>query len=210
MIICKSQKLYFRTSLGLFPISSIDYTSKTLTVFHGSCSSSEQFVSPTLLSAGFPSPPNPNSLLLFNCSHKRHPAAAFIRNCSRLHMCRPSSEDSRYCLVVNDIERLDPDFHPKDLGCSSYKRVYRRSLSEEEYGGVDLGTRISFDIPDHVPDICNECRKPNGSCGVGLKCICHAKECKDKVLSATGSLNTGINLLFLSFSIIDQMNLWII
>ena len=32
MIKCKSQKLYYRTSLGLFPISSIDYKSKTLTI----------------------------------------------------------------------------------------------------------------------------------------------------------------------------------
>ncbi|KAK8683364.1 hypothetical protein V6N13_039426 [Hibiscus sabdariffa] len=210
MIRCKSQKLYFRTSLGLFPISSIDYTSKTLTVSHSTCSSSEQFVSPTLLSAGFPSPPQPNSLLLFNCSQERHPPASFIRNCTRPHMCRAASEVTYPCLVVKDIEKLDPDFHPKDLGCSSYKRVHTRSLSDEDYEGVDLGTRISFDVPDHVPDICNECRKPNGNCGVGLKCICHAKECKDKVLSAAGSLDVGISFLFLLFPIIVQMNLWMI
>ncbi|KAE8693028.1 Detected protein of unknown function [Hibiscus syriacus] len=113
MILCKSQKLYFRTSVGQFPISSIDYTSKTLTVFHSSCSSSEQFVSPTLLSAGFPSPPHPNSLLLFNCSHKGNPAAAFIRNCSRLHMCRAASEVPHSCLVVEDTENLDPIFIQK-------------------------------------------------------------------------------------------------
>lgn len=87
-----------------------------------------------------------------------------------------------------------------------YRRVYRRSLSEEDYEGVDLGTRISFDIPDHVPDMCNECKKPNGNCGVGLKCICHAKDCKDKVLSAATSLDTGINFLFPLLSIIVQMN----
>ncbi|PPS08772.1 hypothetical protein GOBAR_AA11876 [Gossypium barbadense] len=207
---CKSQKLYFRTSLGLFPISSIDYTSKTLTVSHTSCSSSEHFVSPALLSAGFPSPPQPNSLLLFNCSHKTHPtAASFIHNCTRFHMCGEAATEVQLpfsCLVVKDIEKLDPGFHPKDLSCSGYRRVYRRSLSEEDYEGVDLGTRISFDIPDHVPDMCNECKKPNGNCGVGLKCICHAKDCKDKVLSAATSLDTGINFLFPLLSIIVQMN----
>lgn len=87
-----------------------------------------------------------------------------------------------------------------------YRRVYRRSLSEEDYEGVDLGTRISFDIPDHVPNMCNECKKPNGNCGVGLKCICHANDCKDKVLSAATSLDTGINFLFPLLSIIVQMN----
>ncbi|KAE8691702.1 hypothetical protein F3Y22_tig00110882pilonHSYRG00029 [Hibiscus syriacus] len=170
------------TSLGLFPISSIDYTSKTLTVSHTTCSPSSQFVSPSLLSAGFPSPPQPNLLLLFNCSHTRHPAASFIRNCTRLHMCRAASEMPYPCLVIKDIGKLDPDFHPKDLSCTSYKRVYR-TLSEEDFEGVDFGTRISFDIPDHVPDICNECKKPNGKCGVGLKCICHAEECSKYPLS---------------------------
>ncbi|XWS28612.1 hypothetical protein CRYUN_Cryun25bG0085600 [Craigia yunnanensis] len=213
MIKCKSQKLYFRTSLGLFPISSIDYTSKTLTVSHTSCSSSEQYVSPALLSAGFPSPPQPNSLLLFNCSHKRHPTSSLIRNCTRLHMCGAASEVQEKeikvpysCLLVQDIEKLDTDFHPKDLSCSDYRRVYRRSLSGEDYEGVELGTRISFDIPDHVPDICNECNKPNGNCGVGLNCICHAKECKDKVVSAASSLSTGIRFLFPLLSIIVLMN----
>lgn len=177
MIKCKSQKLYFRTSLGLFPISSIDYITKTLTVSHISCSSSEQYVSPAILSAGFPSPPHPNSLLLFNCSHKiRHPKSPLIRNCTLLHTCGKVPHNS--CLLVQDIEKIDAGFHPKDLSCSGYRRVYRRSLSEEDdIRGVELGTRISFDIPDHVPDICNECAKPNGNCGVGLKCICHAKEC---------------------------------
>ncbi|XVE79304.1 hypothetical protein DITRI_Ditri14bG0047400 [Diplodiscus trichospermus] len=217
MIKCKSQKLYFRTSLGLFPISSIDYTSKTLTVSHSSCSSSEQYVSPALLSAGFPSPPQPNSLLLFNCSHKKHPTSSWIRNCNRLHMCGAASQVQEQeievpysCLVVQDIEKLDTDFHPRNLSCSAYRRVYRRSLSEEEYEGVELGTRISFDIPDHVPDMCNECRKPNGNCGVGLKCICHAKECKDKVISSAGSLSTGIGFLFPLFYTIVLMNFWMI
>ncbi|TYI64768.1 hypothetical protein E1A91_D09G111000v1 [Gossypium mustelinum] len=199
---CKSQKLYFRTSLGLFPISSIDYTSKTLIVSHTSCSSSEHFVSPALLSAGFPSPPLPNSLLLFNCSHKTHPtAASFIHNCTRFHMCGEAASEVQLpfsCLLVKDIEKLDPGFHPKDLSCSGYRRVYRRSLSEEDYEGVDLGSRISFDIPDHVPDMCNECKKPNGNCGVGLKCICHANDCKDKVLSAATSLDTERVVCFLS------------
>ncbi|XVF05229.1 hypothetical protein REPUB_Repub05bG0154000 [Reevesia pubescens] len=113
MIKCLSQKLYFRTSLGLFPISSIDYTSKTLTISHTSCSSSHQYVSPALLSAGFPSPPQPNSLLLFNCSQKRHLTSSLIRNCTRLHKCGAASEVQEEeikvpysCLLIHDIENL--------------------------------------------------------------------------------------------------------
>ncbi|OMO90202.1 hypothetical protein COLO4_19306 [Corchorus olitorius] len=218
MIKCKSQKLYFRTSIGLFPISAIDYVSKTITVSHPSCSSSQHYVSPAILSEGFPSPPQPNSLLLFNCSNKRHPISSLTRNCSHLHICKAASKVQEdeikvtqpySCLLVQDVEKLDIDFHPSDLSCTDYRRVHRsRSLTEEDYGGVELGTRISFDVPDHVPDICNECRKPNGNCGVGLRCICHAKECKDKVVSAARSLSNGIIVLFPLISVTVIMNFW--
>ncbi|XWS71507.1 hypothetical protein CRYUN_Cryun03dG0143700 [Craigia yunnanensis] len=33
----------------------------------------QQYVSPALLSVGFPSPPRSNSLLVFNCTHKGFP-----------------------------------------------------------------------------------------------------------------------------------------
>ena len=177
MTVCKFQKLYFRTTVGLFPISSIDYTNKILTVSHPSCSSSLKFISPSLLSAGFPTP-TPNSVLLFNCSGRRHP---FIRNCTKLFRgCRVSFQlheidlGSAACLLIDDLEKLNKGFEPKELNCSHYSRVYRDSSGD---GGFELGTRISFEIPDHVPNICKECEKSNGNCGVGLRCICHPKEC---------------------------------
>lgn len=181
MMLCRSQKLFFRTSLGLLPVSSVDYTTKTLIISQPSCSSSQHFVSPALLSAGFPTS-KPNSLLLFNCSNKIHPMTSFKGNCSRLNACAPSSETHRLqipysCLLVPDFEKLDKGFHPKDLNCSHYSRVYRSSSSDDYSDEYELGTRISFDIPDHVPDVCNECKKPNGNCGVGLRCICHPKDC---------------------------------
>jgi hypothetical protein len=37
--------------------------------------------------------------------------------------------------------------------------------------------RISVNIPSHVPEFCKGCEKPNGSCGAGLNCLCHPKEC---------------------------------
>ena len=49
----------------------------------------------------------------------------------------------------------------------------RQSLRD----GYEFGTRILFDIPNNAPNICSECEKPNGNCGVGLRCICHPKEC---------------------------------
>lgn len=179
LILCRSQNLYYRTSIGLFPISSINYTGKTLIISHpASCSNSLHYVSPSILSAGFPPPPNPNSLLLFNCSNPKHHFSPYIRNHTCLNACGGSSSSS--CLVVEDLVKMDMGFHPKDLNCSHYSRVYTKS-SDERY---ELGTRISFDIPDHVPvpDICSECQKPNGNCGVGLKCICHMKDCSKSLL----------------------------
>lgn len=198
MILCKSQKPYFRTSIGLFPISSINYTSKTLIISHPvSSSSTQNYISPSALSSGFPDPPSPNqytnSLLLFNCSKKPQPTSDFLKPCTGLCLFGSDYEikevkivscyhKSSSCLFIEDVEKLgdDMDFHPKDLNCSHYRRVHRsRYLGEGDYGNneVKLGTRMSFDVPDHVPDLCKECEKPNGNCGVGLRCICHAKEC---------------------------------
>lgn len=93
MTVCQSQKLYFRTTLGLFPISTVNCTSKMLTISHPWCSSSLQFVSPSLLSAGFPTS-TPNSLVLFNyCSDQSRGISLFIRNCTeRFQACRVSTQ----------------------------------------------------------------------------------------------------------------------
>ncbi|KAI5666572.1 hypothetical protein M9H77_16425 [Catharanthus roseus] len=167
-LLCKSQKLYFRTSIGLFQISSIEDSKKLLTISHNSCSSTSHFVSPTHLTAGFPLPPLPNSLVFFNCSMKK--LQPVIRNCSLFNGCGADS-----CLVFDDVGKLGLDFDPKQLNCTHYSRVYRNDQkSNDKY---ELGTRISFDIQDHVPNLCDECKKPNGNCGVGLRCLCHLKEC---------------------------------
>lgn len=199
MTLCRSNKLYLRTSLGLFEVTSVDYTKKTLTVSHSSSSSSSlQFVSPLDVTSGFPSPPESNSLLLFNCSSKRRrngiPISSLVQN-SRGILCSSSSSmiDSDHeekekrgdceCLVVNDSEKMEKGFHPEHLNCSNYIWVHRDYSSESSdvdnkvEGYYKVGTRISFDIPDHVPDLCKECEKPNGNCGAGLKCLCHANEC---------------------------------
>lgn len=183
MILCRSQKLYFRTSIGLFPISKIDYTTKTLIISHFPSSSSNHFVSPSLLSSGLPSPPDfINSLLLFHCSNPTKPFSESAQSCSNLHKLEPlqnQQEESQKttCLIFEDLAKLNKSFHPSDLKCSHYRRVFRNSSDFELRNGYKLGTMISFDIPDHVPNLCNECEKPDGHCGVGLRCICHVLEC---------------------------------
>ncbi|XP_057956039.1 uncharacterized protein LOC131149528 isoform X2 [Malania oleifera] len=194
MILCKSQKPYLRTSIGLFPVSSINFTSKLVTISHSSCSSSNHFVPPPFLSAGFPTQ-KPNSMLLFNCSNQRHWILPFARNCTGKHSCRANPEvlvGSNSCVIVDDPENLDKGFDPKALSCSHYSRVFRSSSDDDDDDSredFELGTRISFEIPDHMPEICNECRKTNGHCGAALRCICDPKECNDKVFSTAGSIN---------------------
>ena len=91
------------------------------------------------------------------------------------------SVPASFCGKIENREPFLNQNTTKTLTIPHYKRAYRRFLggddveSKEEVG---LGTRIAFDkIPDHLPDVCKECEKPNGNCGVGLKCICHPKEC---------------------------------
>ncbi|KAI3832733.1 hypothetical protein MKW98_002279 [Papaver atlanticum] len=201
VLLCKSQNLYFRTSIGLFPLSSIDYDSKTLTISHfSSCSSaSQKFISPNLLTAGFPSlTDKPNSLLLFNCLKQSKPMSLLSHNCTKLYGCEKMStslESSSSCWLIDDSEKLEIGFDPKDFNCSHYSRIYKDSSFGEKY---ELGTRVSFDIPDHVPNICDECRKQNGSCGVGLKCVCYPKQCRDRVL--TGGVSRALSVNFVCYS----------
>ncbi|KAK9156677.1 hypothetical protein Scep_003251 [Stephania cephalantha] len=193
ILVCKSQTLYFRTSLGLFPISSINYETKTLTISHKYCSSSSlHYVSPKLLSLGFPTP-QPNSLLLLNCSNQRKQqppitASPHLYNCSTVSHCKVGETKSSTCWFIKDAEKLEMGFHPKHLNCSHYARIYK-GFDEK----VELGTRVSFDLPDKLPNICDECNKPQGNCGVGLKCICHPKRCKDKLINSGASMGPSFS-----------------
>jgi len=187
ILLCISQNLYMRTSLGLFHVSSLDYNGRLLTITHSSCSSL-QYVSPLAVTAGFPSPPEPNSLVLFNCSSRRHPILPTMQNCRDLYKCggavSPSSttqENHNHphdhpCLLVEDLRKVDKDFHPRHLNCSHFIWVHRSTSDGGHDRGFKVGTRLSVDIP-RVPEICQGCEKPNGSCGAGLNCLCHPKEC---------------------------------
>lgn len=177
MIICKSDKLYYRTSIGLFKISHIHYGNKLLTVSHSSCSSASNFVSPQHLSAGFPRSSSPNSLVLFNCSNPSSTFSIFPCNVTQLSGCYDHKQELAKglssCLLIDDVDKIDKSFHPEQLNCTHYSLVYRNKEN------LELGTRISFDVPDHVPNPCNECEKPDGNCGVGLRCVCHPKRCSE-------------------------------
>ncbi|CAA2966165.1 uncharacterized protein LOC111391339 [Olea europaea subsp. europaea] len=61
----------------------------------------------------------------------------------------------------------------------------------------EQNSSICYDhIPVHVPNPCDECKKPDGNCGAGLRCVCHPKECKDKVISVGAVLKPWCNIVF--------------
>ncbi|XP_055834451.1 uncharacterized protein LOC129903004 [Solanum dulcamara] len=207
LVLCRSNILYFKTSLGLFQISSIDYKNKLLTISHTSCSSSSNYVSPKDLSLGFPNPPYPNSLLLFNCLNPMQNTS----NCphdlknekdSSFNLCKGLNNKGSFsfsCLMIDDVQDL---VHPKELKCSHYRRVYKSSTSQDGKNvNFEFGTRISWDI-DHVPNPCDECRKPHGNCGVGLRCLCHLPECKVEVSVGAIKRSSGTMLFSLIFLIV--------
>ncbi|XP_059314816.1 uncharacterized protein LOC132065434 [Lycium ferocissimum] len=189
MVLCRSEILYFKTSLGLFQISSIDYKNKLLTISHSSCSSSSNYVSPKDLSSGFPNPPTPNSLLLFNCLNSKNTSA--LQSCPHLKnekdsfsLCKEGVTNKGSfpfsCVMVDDVQDLGNEFHPKELNCSHYRRVYKSTSQDGNTMKFESGTRLSWEV-DHVPNPCDECRKPHGNCGVGLRCLCHVTGCKVEV-----------------------------
>ncbi|XP_030503396.2 uncharacterized protein LOC115718715 [Cannabis sativa] len=210
MLLCQSQKLYYRTSVGLYPISSINYTSKLVTISDNTCSSSSSSYSShhtyVSISAGFPKPSKPNSLLLLNCSNSKSTNNSVCLSLLQTCGVHENVVDKKRCfdsLFINDFEKLDMGFHPRDLNCSHYTRLY---YDDDEFDNPKLGIRVSFDVPDHVPNICNECEKTNGNCGVGLRCMCHPKECKDKVISKGESIyGVGKNMLVILVSFLVVM-----
>ncbi|XP_075500213.1 uncharacterized protein LOC142538802 [Primulina tabacum] len=204
MILCNSGKLYFRTTIGLFPVSSIDYLAKLLTVSHTGCSSTSNFISPYHLSAGFPLTPSSNSVILLNCSKKVHkiPSSSCDNHTRTFdHGCGNSSVKGLFsCLALDEFESLGKSFDPyKEMDCTHYRRVYRNG------DRLEMGTQIRFDIPDHVPNPCDQCEKPYGNCGVGLRCICHPRKCKDKVISVGAVLDPIGNIIFSMFFFIVMM-----
>ncbi|XP_050139633.1 uncharacterized protein LOC126615780 isoform X1 [Malus sylvestris] len=215
IFVCKSQKLYHsdRTSINLFPISYTNYKCKSLIISNPSCSSPLQYAHPKLRSPSFRPPRQSNSLLLYNCSNKNLAPSIHFQNVICLPACGASSKIQEpkldgltlsSCILFHDRTKLDMGFHPRDLNCSCYSRVYE-TPSHGNNEGYGLKTRMSFDIPDHVPNICDECQKPNGNCGAGLRCVCHPKECKNKVISKGGSITSSGNILFSLLTLVVVM-----
>ncbi|KAL4359563.1 hypothetical protein AHAS_Ahas08G0089900 [Arachis hypogaea] len=111
-----------------------------------------------------------------------------MHGCIGLSKCGDQDHDVKMpypCLIIEDLHKVEKGFHREDLNCSHYSWIR---------------TRMSFDIsPGHIRNSCKKCERPNGKCGRALKCFCHPKECKDKIIpQKSGSIKSiGNNILFI-------------
>lgn len=125
--------------------------------------------------ASYPSPgsklsPPVQLLGPVSCEFKPHPMIV----CSPMWLIKVLSTRASMLDIKNHQLGFDLS---KALNWSSIHWVNISSMDENGPGRYKLGTRMSLDIPDHVPNLCDQCRKPGGHCTVGLRCICHPKQC---------------------------------
>ncbi|KAL5710766.1 hypothetical protein ACHQM5_021292 [Ranunculus cassubicifolius] len=105
----------------------------------------------------------------------------YLKNSSGLF--KVSSIDYNDKKITVSTTSIETGFDPKDLNCSHYKRVYKDSAASfTSVKGFKEGTKIAYDMQEHLPFICEECAKAKGCCGIGLRCFCFPQECIQKKL----------------------------
>lgn len=198
---CNGKKLHLRTVSGLFEVQEINYEAKTMAISDPSmstCSSLNPIADHQSFSPDSLLPPTPhNTILLLNCSRKY---SGLCKNtssvdCQALYGSCPafdglreqvrSSSSSLGCCAT-DFQRLGKR-SLKELQCSHYTNLYRK---EDNDAVGAYGIRLSFSIPDRGLDLrlCDECQRPDGDCGIALRCICNPDECKHQVLSGRATM----------------------
>lgn len=200
---CNGEKLHLRTMSGLFQVQEINYEAKTMAISDPSmstCSSLNPIADHLSFSADSLLPPTPhNTILLLNCSQKYSDLCkntssvdcqALYESCPAFDGLREqvrSSSSSLGCCAT-DFQRLG-NHSLKELQCSHYTSVYRK---EDNDAVAAYGVRLSFSIPDGGLDLrlCDECQRPDGDCGIALRCICYPNECKHQVLAGRAAMQT--------------------
>ncbi|KAF3512418.1 hypothetical protein F2Q69_00006161 [Brassica cretica] len=122
-------------------------------------------------------------------------------------------QETHHCSKINTTNLFLSPFSNQSIvaanliTCISGRLYFKTSVGlfhGREKKVKKLGTRVSLEVEGHLPDLCIACERPDGNCGVALRCLCHPKECKNKVVNyATKSraLLSGNSQLVLVFSI---------
>ncbi|GLJ49918.1 hypothetical protein SUGI_1061300 [Cryptomeria japonica] len=198
----KAQKVNLRTTYGLFEVQGIDYKTQTMTISDPSMStcSSLNPITHQHFSMDSVLPPTPhNTILLLNCPLALA-SSGLCKNISQILTASLPGFLSESCHKHCGVGLKEPEqgsYSSSSLPCcaTDFERLGNRSLGELQckhyvnvYGGVEgskwgYGIRLSFNLPDQIPDVrlCDECDKQDGNCGIGIKCICHPHECGNVV-----------------------------
>eukprot|EP01018_Ginkgo_biloba_P038713 Gb_00323 [translate_table: standard] len=202
MLQCTAQRLELRTVSGSFQVKNMDYEAKTLTISDPSmstCSSMKPIIHQHFSVDPILPPTNNTVLILLNCANTSLVKLRSSELCKNSFLdCKDLYDSCSAFEVLRERVRNSSslpccvtDFHAlgnrslKGLQCSHYTSVNGGALGKISPSEWGYGIRLFFGLPDRLPDVrlCDECDKPNGNCGIGLRCICHPHECGNFVLN---------------------------
>eukprot|EP00252_Welwitschia_mirabilis_P015482 TRINITY_DN3402_c0_g1_i1.p1 TRINITY_DN3402_c0_g1~~TRINITY_DN3402_c0_g1_i1.p1 ORF type:complete len:282 (-),score=21.12 TRINITY_DN3402_c0_g1_i1:443-1288(-) len=176
-------QLRLRTSSGPFDVQHVDYDKKTMTITDTSKSTCSPLSGSVFAPDAVLQPVSRNIMILFDCPESLSESvcsqiASVDCNALRSRCGGLNSGGNRSC-CASDFARLGKG-GLRATGCGRYA-----SLFGLDGGGWGYGLRVSFDLPEQVPlRLCAECERPDGNCGVALRCICFPRSCKNEVVSS--------------------------
>ncbi|KAI3683933.1 hypothetical protein L1987_84448 [Smallanthus sonchifolius] len=221
--------LFFETLSGSYKVESIDYDSKTLTIYDPSMSTCtilqphHDFLMSDIQSAIIP--PSPDTVFaLINCSIDSPVLNHYKSLCFNISADHSCDELYTSCTSFRIFSMLSNDTPPaccftsystikfmsmNILDCSHYTSFYDVDRLKEEEKPLDwsYGIKLSYSLPDTG---CDRCRKSGGTCGFdveteGMLCICSptfnsTRQCGVGPIS--GTTREGLLFLHLSLSIL--------
>ncbi|KAI3512422.1 hypothetical protein L1887_19738 [Cichorium endivia] len=189
--------LFFQTPSGSYKVESIDYSSKTLTIYDPSMSTCtilqphHDFVLSDVQSALIP--PSPDTVFaLMNCSIDSPVLNHYKNLCFNLSSDHSCDELYGSCTSFKIFQMLANDTPPaccftsystvkfmsmNILDCTHYTTFYDADkLKGEKPLDWSYGIKLSYGLPDTG---CDRCRRSGGACGFdveteGTVCICSA------------------------------------
>ncbi|KAL8205062.1 hypothetical protein R6Q57_010685 [Mikania cordata] len=188
--------LFFQTPSGSYKVESIDYASKTLTIYDPSMSTCtilqphHDFLMSDLQSALIP--PSPDTIFaLINCSIDSPVLNHYKSLCFNFSTDHSCDELYASCTSFKIFQMLSNDTPPaccftsystlkfmsmNILDCTHYTSFYDVDKLKEEDKPLDwsYGIKLSYSLPDIG---CDRCRRSGGTCGFdveteGMLCIC--------------------------------------
>ncbi|XP_071688397.1 uncharacterized protein [Rutidosis leptorrhynchoides] len=191
-----STSLFFQTPSGSYKVESIDYNSKTVTIYDPSMSTCtilqphRDFLMSDIQSALIP--PSPDTIFaLVNCSidspvlnHYKslcfnfsttHSCVDLYNSCTSFKIFQMVSNDTPPACCFTSYNTLK-FMSMNILDCTHYTSFYDADKLNDDDKPLDwsYGIKLSYSLPDTG---CDRCRKSGGTCGFdvdteGMLCIC--------------------------------------